>query len=310
MIVRNDTHGENKLKITRWILSLAGIILILGLFITGCTKPPENTKVKEIEFWTLQLADFAPYINKVISDYENQNPDIKIKWIDVPFSEGEKRALAAVMSNDVPDLINMNPSFGSTLASRGALIDVKQHINKEDYNKYLNESWESSKLNDVTFGIPWYITTSITIYNSDLLQKAGLNPDNPPKTYEELKPASKAIKEKTGKYAFMPNLTEDGQMIKMFNKYDVPIVNTDRTKALFNTDKATQVLDFWSNLYDSNYIPPESLTETHRASLERYQSGESAFIFTGANFLKMIKENAPQVYNTTRVAPQITGSNN
>ena len=142
-----------------------------------------------------------------------------------------------------------------------------------------------------------------------MLKNAGLNPDKPPATFDELKSVSKILKKRTGKYAFMPNLTEDGQLIKIFNKYDVPIVNKDATEALFNTNKAVEITDFWLDLFKSGYIPPESLTEGHRASLERYQAGESAFIFTGANFLKMIKENAPQIYKETRVAPQIAGSN-
>jgi len=296
------------LKIFKWFISAVGLFILLALFITGCTKAPENTKYKEIEFWTLQLSDFAPYINGVIAGYEKIHPDVKIKWIDVPFSEGEKRALAAVMSNKVPDLVNMNPSFGSTLASRGVLIDLKKYVNKEDYNKYLPESWDASALGNITFGVPWYITSSITIYNADIIKKAGLNPDNPPKTYEELGKISKIIKDKTGKYAFMPNLTEDGQIIKIFNKYDIPIVNKERTEALFNTPKAVQVLTFWTDLYNNKLIPPESLTQGHRVSLEQYQAGANAFIFTGANFLRMIKDNAPKIYNVSKVAPQITGS--
>lgn len=283
-------------------------LFCLALITTGCNKQAVSNK-KEVEFWTLQLADFAPYINGVIAEYEKSHPDVKIKWVDVPFSEGEKRALAAVMSNDAPDLINMNPSFGSTLASRGTLVNLKDYVSKEEYDKYIKESWDASALGNLTFGIPWYITSSVTIYNAELLQKSGLNPDNPPKTYDELGQISKVIKEKTGKYAFMPNLTEDGQMIKIFNKYDIPIVNQDRTKALFNTDKAVEVLSFWVDLYNNNLIPAESITSSHRASLERYQAGESVFIFTGANFLKMIKENAPTVYKNTKVAPQIAGSN-
>jgi putative chitobiose transport system substrate-binding protein len=279
------------------------------MFLSGCGKAPVNNNIKIIEFWTLQLSDFAPYINKVIADYEKIHPDIKIKWIDVPFSEGEKRSLAAVMSNEVPDVINMNPSFGSTLASRHALLDVKEYIPKKDYNKYIPESWDASRLKNMTFGIPWYITTSVTIYNSQIMKQAGLNPDKPPETYNELRDYAKIIKEKTGKYAFMPNLTEDGQMVKIFNRYDIPIVNKNADKALFNTPKAADIVNFWLDMYKNNYIPPESLTETHRDSLERYQAGESAFILTGANFVKMIKENAPQVYSVTRVAPQITGSN-
>ena len=308
--------GKWELKRIGWFICFIGFILVLSIVFTGMHRPEKASKVKEIEFWTLQLSDFSPYINKIIKSYERQHPDIRIKWVDVPFSEGEKRALAAVMSKHVPDLINMNPSFGSTLASRGTLVDVKKYVNKEDYDKYLKESWDTSSIKSITFGIPWYVTTSITIYNSKMFMDAGLNPDSPPQTYEELGKIAKIMKAKTGDYAFMPNLTEDGQIIKIFAKYDVPIVkisqtkeNISFTKAVFNTDKAAKILDFWVNLYSNNYIPPESITETHRSSLERYQAGESALILTGANFLKMIKSDAPQIYKVTKVAPQITGSN-
>ncbi|MFH0703251.1 MAG: sugar ABC transporter substrate-binding protein [bacterium] len=297
-----------KLQIFHKIFCLSGFILIIALSMAGCSKHI-NSNIKEIEFWTLQLSDFSPYINEIITNYEKLHPEIKIKWIDVPFSEGEKRALASIMSNKVPDLINMNPSFGSTLASRGALIDVKQYISQIDYNKYLKESWDASALGNVTFGIPWYITSSITVYNSKILENAGLDPNKPPKTYKELGKFSKIIKEKTGKYAFMPNLTEDGQLIKIFNKYNISIVNKERTRALFNTEKAVNILNFWADLYDNDYIPPEALTEGHRASLERYLSGENAFILTGANFLRIIKENAPQIYKVTKISQQITGDN-
>lgn len=286
------------------------LLILLCIVMFGCASHEQNNKTKEIEFWTLQLSDFSPYINSIISDYEKIHPDVKIKWVDVPFSEGEKRALAEVMSNKVPDIINMNPGFSSTLASRGTLANLKKYIRKEDYIKYLKESWDASSLGEIIFGIPWYITTSITIYNAEILEKAGLNPDNPPKNYEDLKIAAEIIKKKTGKYAFMPNLTEDGKMLQIFNENNIPITNKERSKALFNTREAVNTVEFWADLYNRGLIPPESITEGHRASLERYQTGESAFIFTGANFLKMIKENAPQIYKTTRVAPKVTGRSN
>jgi len=294
------------LKKFKFFVSLIFLILFL---VAGCAKKAEKTEIKEIEFWTLQLSNFAPYINGVIKDYEKIHPDVKIKWIDVPFSEGEKRALASVMSKNVPDLINMNPSFASTLASRGALIDLREYINSDQLDVYLKESLAASALKENIFGIPWYITSSITIYNTEFLADAGINADNIPKTYEELGVLAEKIKKKTGKYAFMPNLIEDGHMLKIFNKYDVPVISDDRTKALFNTLKAQEILSFWVDLYEKKYIPPESLTEAHRASLEKFQAGESAFIFSGANFLKIISENAPQVYKNTSVTPQITGSN-
>ena len=66
---------------------LKSVFLLSTFLLTGCTA---KTTEKEITFWTLQMGDFAPYMNEVISSYEKVNPEVKINWIDVPFSEGEK----------------------------------------------------------------------------------------------------------------------------------------------------------------------------------------------------------------------------
>ena len=49
--------------------------LILALFLTGCS----STKEKEITFWTLQMGDFALYINEVIEKYEASQAKFKEK---------------------------------------------------------------------------------------------------------------------------------------------------------------------------------------------------------------------------------------
>lgn len=110
---------------------------------------------------------FSDYMNSVISEFEKQNPDIKIKWIDVPFSEGEKRTLASVLSDNPPDLINLNPDFSATLAQKGAL----QEIDETQTSQFNQEILNSLKYNGKLYSIPWYATSAVTIYNKSLLQK-------------------------------------------------------------------------------------------------------------------------------------------
>ena len=70
-----------------WIISLI-VALIVSYFTV--IKKPTITPQKEVTVWTLQMGDFADYMNNIILSYETSHPDIKIKWIDVPFSEGDK----------------------------------------------------------------------------------------------------------------------------------------------------------------------------------------------------------------------------
>ena len=196
----------------KWIWVLSIIIALIVSYFTVFKKAPETNK-KEITVWTLQMGDYTDYMNNIISTYETSHPNIEIKWIDVPFSEGEKRTLAAILSDNPPDLINLNPDFSSILAQKGTL----QYIPKSKLSAYNQDVLEALEYNGNIFAIPWYASSAITIYNKDLYKKAELN--KVPKTYNDLANASKKVKVKTGKFAYLPTITENDTMLKILNKY-------------------------------------------------------------------------------------------
>ena len=268
------------------------LVLFSIILLTGCSS---KTTQKEVTFWTLQMGDFAPYINEIISSYEGNNPQVKINWIDVPFSEGEKRTLAAVMTDNPPDLINLNPDFSAMLAQKGSLWEIQN----EKLNSFTPEIVEALKYNDKNFSIPWYATSAITIYNKDLFNKSGLM--RLPKTYKELASVSEKIKTNTGAYSYLPTITENDTMVKILNKYGISEA-TD-----YNSNKSKEVFDMFKALYQKDLIPPETITMTHREALEQYMAGKLVFYQGGANFLNMIKENAPKIYAHTDVTEQIKG---
>lgn len=190
------------------------LIAIFVIILLAAFLKPSNSPANEVVFWTLQMNDFAPYITGVISEFEKENPEIKIKWIDVPFSEGEKRTLASVLSDNPPDLINLNPDFSALLAQRGALYEID-----EQYTSQFNpEIIDALKYNGKLYSLPWYATSAVTIYNKQLVSKAGVSV---PKTYEEMGKIAPVIKQKTNAYVMLPNITENDTMLKVLNKYGV-----------------------------------------------------------------------------------------
>lgn len=260
------------------------------MFLVLITIPFRKTKTDEVVFWTLQMGDFAPYINKVISEFEAQNPEIKIKWVDVPFSEGEKRTLASVLSDNPPDLINLNPDFSALLAQRGALYEINE-VYTEQYNKSIINSL---KYNGKLYSLPWYATSAITIYNKKLAEGVKI-----PKTYDDIAKIAPFIKSKHNAYVMLPNITENDTMVRILNKYGV----TEQ----INSDKSLNVFEMFKTLYEKDLIPKETITQTHREALEKYMAEKIVFFQAGANFLTMIKENAPSTYENTDVSLQLTG---
>lgn len=273
------------------IIILTTLILITSIYIIF-KKPSQND---EVIFWTLQMSDFAPYINRVIEDFEKDNPDVRIKWVDVPFSEGEKRTLASVLSNNPPDLVNLNPDFSSTLAHKGALYEIPI----TELTQYNDQIINSILIDGKAYSIPWYATSAITIYNREIYQKSGTPV---PKTYSQVAEFAPIIKIKTGAYVMLPNITENDTILKILNKYTQAPLNQ------INNQKAADVFDMFKYMYSNNLIPKETITTTLQEALEKYMSENISLICAGANFLNMIKENAPSTYAKTDVAPQITGT--
>lgn len=271
------------------------IIFIILLFsLVFFFNKSEKTK-DEIVFWTLQLGTFDKYINDVISEFEKENPNIKIKWVDVPYSEGEKRTLAALLSDNPPDLINLTPDFSVMAAQRNTLFEIP----KDAMSAFSESLYPSLSYNGKFFAIPFYLTSAITFANKDLMEKAEIK--KIPQNYEEMFAIAPKIKNKTNCYVEMPALTENDTFLKILNKYKIDIFSE------LNSEKSLKIFEMYKTAYENNFIPKESITQNHREALEKYMAGEVVFLQAGANFLNIVKENAPTVYKNTILANQLTG---
>ncbi|QNP28430.1 ABC transporter substrate-binding protein [Cylindrospermopsis curvispora] len=286
-------------------LTVLGLVGLLASWVVSCTTGNVGTT---IEFWTMQLQpEFTSYFQGLISTFESQNPGIKVKWVDVPWAAMESKILTAVSAKTSPDVVNLNPDFAAQLAGRNAWLDLDAKVSAEVRSSYLPNIWQASTLNGKSFGIPWYLTTRITIYNTDLLKQASIS--KPPATYQELAQAAQQIHDKTGKYAFFTTFVpqDSGEVLESLVQMGVNLVDKQE-RAAFNTPEGRAGFQYWVDLYQQGLLPKESLTQGHRHAIDLYQSGETAFLASGAEFLKTIANNAPQIAKSSTIAPQITGN--
>lgn len=250
---------------------------------------------------------FDDYFNQLIADFEAENPDTTVKWVDVPWSDMETKILAAVSAGNAPDVVNLNPNFASQLAAKGAWLTLDDKLSATEQAVYLPKIWQATQINGDSFGFPWYLTARVTLYNSEIFKAAGIT--DPPKTFEELATVAKKIKEKTGKYAFFISFVPEdaADVLQSFIQMGVPLVD-DAGQAAFNTPEGKKVFQYWTDLYQQKLLPQEVLTQGHQQAIQLYQSGETAILASGAEFLDTIASNAPDIAATTKAAPQISGS--
>ena len=229
------------LKIIIAILCVCLICIDAVYLLTKPQKTEQKTPAqttKEVVFWSLQMGTFNNYMNPLIEQFEKENPDIKIKWIDVPYSEGEKRTLASILSTTPPDLVNLTPDFSSVLAQKQAL----HYIDCNKLNAYNPLIIDMLKQDGKCYAIPFYATSSLTFYNKKILDDSAIT--SIPKTYDEMNALAPRIKEKTGKFVTMPTLTENDTLLKILNKYNI------NTPESIVSNKSVKIFNDYKYLYN------------------------------------------------------------
>lgn len=249
-----------------------------------------------IEFMTISLSPtFDDYINGVIEKFEEENEGVTVKWIDEPMSHIEQVVLTQGASGNLPDVINLNALYTKKLGGLGALVNLDEAASqyRDDYFEGL---WKSGEVNGVNYAFPWYVTTDATLYNPELLEKAGIT--EVPRTFEEALEASEIILEKTGAYGFPLNIT----MEKLLPLYGIPIVSDDASEVIINTPEAERVWTYLKEKYDKGIIPNEVITGQVQVS-ELYAQEKVAFWYTGPQKFREVNDLSPEVYKKSDVAP-------
>lgn len=294
------------------LLKFLAPLLAVFYLLAGCNGATSTDK--EISLYTMQLKPmFTDYMEGVIKGFEEANPGVKVKWLDYPAQNYDTKLQSLIVSNNAPDVMNLPYDLTVDLFQRDQLMVLNDRISSEVLSGYLDSVIEDGcTFNGKLVALPWYQATAVMMYNGDIFQQAGLDPEKPPGTRQELYDMSRQIKEKTGIFGFAGNFSESGQLKTELAQAGVPLVNEDKTKATFNTPRAVSLLNELKSLFEEGVIPRESITAEHRRAIDLFKSGKTAVLRSGPQFLFIVKNEAPDIYNKIRVAHDIPieGTNN
>ncbi|MER7332779.1 MULTISPECIES: extracellular solute-binding protein [unclassified Micromonospora] len=294
------------------VASLLARSLAVGLALsltTGCvagTKDdaPAESGSMEIEFWTINLKkNFESYIGGLIDGFEKEHPGARVTWVDVPGKEIKPKLLAAVASGKVPDVVNL-----SNLDLEGfvpSLTDLGPHVTVEQQQAYTPNLLEPLKADGKLVALPWYNGGApVFMYNSELVRKAGLDVDKPPRTYTEALQWGIRLHQATPGVYGMNGLP----MVAVLQSEGMPVLSPDGRKAAFNTPEVKALLSTWKDAYDKGGIAPGTIGKDDRSLPQTIENQQIAFSASILPFtLTNIQKNAPGVYRAIRLAPAVTG---
>ncbi|WP_328847739.1 ABC transporter substrate-binding protein [Streptomyces sp. NBC_00258] len=295
--------------------ALAAAVVALVLPLSACGSGGDeggstdaSGKVEgDITFQTWNLrANFKPYFEGLIADFEKKYPGTKVKWVDQPAEGYADKISADAAGGTLPDVVNVSPDLVAPLAKAGLALDLDKSAAK--YKKeYLPGAWASHEIPGMegTYAFPWYLNTGPLFYNKSLFKEAGLDASKPPKTYDELFDDALELADRSdGKVATLANVPT----IEDFGRYGVELMNKEGTAFAFNDAKGVELLTKYKELYDARALDSQALTATPESSGKKFLTEAVAMNPGSALDLGNFKKQAPNLYKNIGITDQITST--
>ncbi|MFC3850479.1 ABC transporter substrate-binding protein [Corynebacterium hansenii] len=152
-----------------------------------------------IVWWSNHLASSKAIEEELISRFEKENPDLKVRLVDggKNYEELGQKFNAALSGTDLPDVVVLSDVwwFNFALNEQIANIDDVAKRAGVDTSTYVESLYEDYALNGGHYAMPFARSTPLFYYNKDLWKKAGL-PDRGPESWEEMTEWGKKLQDK------------------------------------------------------------------------------------------------------------------
>ena len=165
------------------------VATIAAVIPIGCLPQP-TPEPNVITVWQPFDASDQAALDHLVSEFERTHPGIKVKmsYASNDLTSSQKLFLA-IAGGVGPDVTFVDGQQLSEWAARGALADLTDSFNKSDLkpDDFWKPRWQESTFRGHVFALPWGADPNFAlVWNKELLRKAGLNPDKPPRTIDEL----------------------------------------------------------------------------------------------------------------------------
>lgn len=270
---------------TRRFLGVTGVAA-LAMILAGCssasTESPESPAAgtTEISVWHYWDGANADQFDAMVDQFNNEHENVHVVTSNVPNSDFLTKLKTSATSNTLPDVAIGDLIWVPQIAQMGNLADLSTVVSKaviEDVNPALREY---GNIDGKQLSVPVSANNLAYMYNRDVFKEAGLDPDNPPTTWEELLEQGKTIVETTGKsgYDLFTEAGDNGEGLTWNFQVSLwqaggEFLNDDNSAAAFNTPEGIKATQFWIDLIDSGVSKYASWGEFEKGNGGSAQEG-------------------------------------
>lgn len=253
-----------------------------------------------LTFWNGFTSTDGEVLQQIVDDFNASNEwNITIEMDVMPWATFNEKLPAAIAAGNAPDFVLCSSGYYAPYVEAGSFQDVSDfyelpEVNADDFDKNVVDLLY---YDDLCVGVPMQMVSHYFYWDKDLYEAAGLDPESPPETFEELVENAKLLTDKSkNQYGFCVPVNNNVTAQYTMYAYGGGYVNEDETEAIFNSEENVKAFETLKTLYECS--PKDSDDNT-------YISGQLAQFINGPWIINGLREN--EINYGVKAVPACTG---
>ncbi|WP_100408043.1 ABC transporter substrate-binding protein [Bacillus solitudinis] len=288
---------------------LAFICIALFLAIAGCSqtdtssseagdkskegngnKETTSTTDESEEVVTIDYFTFSPGeqheedLQKMISAFEAENPNIKINYEMASFDDYFTKLQTRLAGGSAPDTFELNYESFVNYASKDVLLPLDELIKSDsefDSSQINQEAFKAFQHNKTQYGMVESFSNVVLYYNKELFDEAGVDYPSADWTWEDELEAAKALTNKeNGIYGTYAPI-QFWEFYKTIEQNGGSIFNPDKTEATVNSAENIEALQWMVDKVQKYNVTPSDSEMSGQSDGDLFIAGKIAMLRTG-----------------------------
>ncbi|SEO19006.1 ABC transporter substrate-binding protein [Paenibacillus sp. OV219] len=298
------------------------VFLLVWPLIAGCTdnvlQSPGGTssgvdagsggkspvKPVTIDFWFPWGGEYKKEFKaNVVDEFEKKYPNIKVNMTFVETTgntQASDKLLTAIAASNPPDVALFDRFLIASWAFKGALTDLTGYVDASGISSsdYYDAIWKEAQYENKVYGLPWGTDNREMYYNKSLMKAAGLNPEVPPSSREELdvmaaKMFKRGLNNRYEQVGFIPWLNQGFLYTQGWNWGGSWEKNGELVPNDPQIVKAVDWMTWYAKTYDIESL--DSFThEIGQTGMNAFLTGKIGFVYDGNWLLNDLKKYSAQ----------------
>lgn len=259
-----------------------------------------------LTIWT-GFPELEPLYKDVATQFQATHPNVKFEYLSTTLREFEAKLQTALPACAGPDIFDAGSNLAPILVE-GQLIDpnpaaVEAQVKSTAYSEYVANYFT---YDGKTYGVPMLEGSMASLYyNKDLFKAAGLDPENPPKTFDEM--MQDAIK--LTQYDASGNITVSGMSMRLSGQGsgidekfwfylhnmggDIIAPSADGTKWHngYDNEAGQKALTYYIDSVYKNHVTDQKVPSDATA----FEAGQAAMLLRESWVIGDIAKNSPKL---------------